>query len=711
MNSLIFESPSNLRVSTSFFLFNYPSLSRENSRFLHFSYRKCNHFPRALNFSLTGASLPTDSTTSYGGWDDYGSDAEIGNSGDSTGLSNFLASVGIDDKKSVFMFLLGIACALAIYRVRVSKIITFPAFVLVFAVGFSFGFVRGGSFGEVSAYRRRSKDEFGRVFSERMRSLVGFFDGFDVKVNNLRNSIQRAIDSNNVSAYDLENYVNAVESMRLEVLNARNVVEASMDNEGNSNDSAIDNHKSLSKKRKENGGVGFEFSRFLGSLFGERSVGSKSNKTKVNPKREGAEGKSKNQTQGDFLFPLAEERVFASVNNGGKGVSNSAFDHNSLKNSTPNVNREGKTEMTLENGEEYNYLNKRLHFVNESKKWKSNDNLLNPRDVRVRLNMKTEASFVHEEIIKKSSGAYGYFDSREKREKEVYGEKMNYEDDSFLAQADGLDAHESEVGSSTSKFADDVLFDKYLVEANDLLTEAKDCMRGRHDEECAELMLNRCAKVLLKANAMKPMSLLAVGQLGNTYLLHGELKLYISRELRTLLSRTDAKISERQERILKGFDDQFTDRDGLVSLLLSVCQECEELLVKAGRKYRLALSIDGNDVRSLYNWGLALFYRAQLIADIGPEAASDADQVFLAAIDKFDAMMSKGNIYAPDALYRWGVTLQQRSRLRPSNSKEKIKLLRQAKLLYEDALDLDSENVQVREALSSCVSELKYRYF
>lgn len=29
-------------------------------------------------------------------------------------------------------------------------------------------------------------------------------------------------------------------------------------------------------------------------------------------------------------------------------------------------------------------------------------------------------------------------------------------------------------------------------------------------------------------------------------------------------------------------------------------------------------------------------------------AARDADNVFLAAIDKFDAMMSKSNVYAPD---------------------------------------------------------------
>lgn len=33
------------------------------------------------------------------------------------------------------------------------------------------------------------------------------------------------------------------------------------------------------------------------------------------------------------------------------------------------------------------------------------------------------------------------------------------------------------------------------------------------------------------------------------------------------------------------------------------------------------------------------------------EAAFDADKVFLAAIDKFDAMMSRGNVYAPEGTF------------------------------------------------------------
>ncbi|KAF5180945.1 Tetratricopeptide-like helical [Thalictrum thalictroides] len=141
----------------------------------------------------------------------------------------------------------------------------------------------------------------------------------------------------------------------------------------------------------------------------------------------------------------------------------------------------------------------------------------------------------------------------------------------------------------------------------------------------------------------------------------------------------------------------------------------------------MALSIDGSDVRALYNWGLALSWLSStfpenfktlgaysflaLSIDGSDEAASDADKVYLAAIDKFNAMMSRNKAYAPDALFRWGVALQQRSRLRPSNAKEKMKLLHQAKSLFEDALCMDSNNVQVREALSSCLSELKYRRF
>ncbi|XWS18372.1 hypothetical protein CRYUN_Cryun32bG0037800 [Craigia yunnanensis] len=735
MKTLIFKTPIKFKIlkskiSPSISPFHFPS--PQNIRFRHLSPRKCFQIHGNLNVSHAKAFLSAESSN-YGGWDDYELGDWSGNSGESTQLRNFLVSIGIDDKKLVFMFLLGLVCALAISRVRVSTIIVFPASVLVFGIGFSFGFVKGGSFSELSLNKRRSKEEFLRVYSEKLRNLVDFFDGFDVKVNNLKNSIQRAIDSNRITIGDLENYASLVESMRVSASSARNVVEASMDNMGNS---YRENQKPSGRKR-EAGEVRFELLDFLGSLFGEKSVASKPNKIKDDVNSESVDTDSNNQTRVDVSLPVLEDRVFSSPNNC-KGVSNQGFAQDSLNNSALNRDRNKRIDINLENAkirsdflggrskrfvdsEEYNYESNRLQFVNahnisfntshgnESKRWKSDDNLLDSVDFSVR-HTKTEASFIHEQLLQKSSRSYRSSYNTEKSENEAFGKRQCYEDDSHLANH--LSAHENEVSSSSSKFADDVVFDKYLTEASGLLKEAKECMKDRYDEERVEVILNRSATLLSQAIAMKPMSLLAMGQLGNTYLLHGELKLHVSREMRTLLARNDPKIGERpQGRVLNRLVDQFSSRDKILSLLVSACEECEELLVRAGRKYRLALSVDGDDVRSLYNWGLALSFRAQLIADIGPEAAFDADKLFLAAIDKFNAMMTRGNVHAPDALFRWGAILQQRSLLRPSNSKEKVKLLQQAKRLYEDALHMDSKNLQVRDALSSCISELNYRYF
>ncbi|CAM0946792.1 unnamed protein product [Alopecurus aequalis] len=252
-------------------------------------------------------------------------------------------------------------------------------------------------------------------------------------------------------------------------------------------------------------------------------------------------------------------------------------------------------------------------------------------------------------------------------------------------------------------------FSRNVKEAAEILRKARECMMARDDEEAADALLYKSARLLSTAVALRPKSLAAVGQLGNTYLLHGELKLKISRELRTLLANSGAYLSGR-ERVSRSrkLDRRILNRENISSALVDVCEECESLLVEAGRSYRMAVSIDSGDVKALYNWGLALTFRGQLLADIGPEAAVDADRVYLAAIDKFDAMLSKSNTYAPEALYRWGSTLQQRSQLRSRNNKEKIRLLEQAKSLFEDVLYVEGNNKMVREALSSCISELNY---
>ncbi|KAF0910137.1 hypothetical protein E2562_001356 [Oryza meyeriana var. granulata] len=269
--------------------------------------------------------------------------------------------------------------------------------------------------------------------------------------------------------------------------------------------------------------------------------------------------------------------------------------------------------------------------------------------------------------------------------------------------SDRVDDESISMGSDGEDFSHNV------TEAAEILRKARECMMARDDEETADALLYKSARLLSTAVALRPSSLVAVGQLGNTYLLHGELKLKVSRELRTLLANSGALLNGR-DRVSRSrkLDRRILSRENISSALVDVCEECESLLVEAGRSYRMALSIDSGDVKALYNWGLALIFRAQLLADIGPEAAVDADQVYLAAIDKFDAMLSKSNTYAPEALYRWGIALQQRSYLRSGNNKEKIRLLEQAKSMFEDVLYVEADNKTVREALSSCIEELNY---
>ncbi|XP_044497527.1 uncharacterized protein LOC123219588 [Mangifera indica] len=726
MKNLIFVNSINnyskpLFNSSSKFLFRFPSHSRESRKFQ----TKWLQYRKTLYFSaIKASSLPE--LPSYGGWDDLGLVGDSVGSGESTPLHNFLLSIGVNDKKHIFMFLLGLVCALAISRVRVSSILVFPASVLVFAIGFSMGFVRGGSLSEGSASKRRSKEEIFRVSSEKFKSLMDFFDGLDGNISNLKKDIQRAIDCNKITIRDLENYFNVMESMNLLASNARNVVEVYMVNPGNSSDVLVENQKS-SKKRKEAGKVGFDWLQFIGGLSGEKLVNSKPNKVKDNVKQGTPENPMNDQNQGNNFSPGDKTRFHDSSDNN-KGISNTRFLRDSSNKNALVQDWDGGKKVDLQdeklslgemntkaNGvfesEKYSYKNNRLQCINNHME---GDNLLDSVDFRVSY-MESEVSFVQEHQLRKSSGAYRSSDDQEKYENVIYRpqlteERVNPRVD--FHQVDRLSTHGSEVNSSSlSMFTDDIEFDRYLMEANGFLKQAKECIRSSLDNKHAEMILCKSAKLLSKAIALKPMSLLAVGQLGNTYLLHGELKLRISRELRSLLSRSDVVSGKKQKKVLKGLDYQLVSKDRIGSLLVDACEECEELLVKAGKKYKLALSIDGDDVKALYNWGLALSFRAQLIADIGPEAAFDADKIFLAAIDKFDAMMSKGNVYAPDALFRWAVVLQQRSRLRPSNSKEKLKLLQQAKRLYEDALHMDSGNLQARDALLSCMSELDYGDF
>lgn len=563
--------------------------------------------------------------------------------GESDQLRKFLVSIGVDDRKHVVVFLLGLACALAISRVRVSSIVVFPATVLVFAIGFSIGAVRGGGIGEVNltGNKRRAKEEIFRVYTEKLRNLVEVFNGFDVEVSNLKHNIQKAIDSREITVVDLENYVKVVESISLSASSAKSTLEVSIQDVGSSSVQFED--QKPAKRKKELSEIGYEFLQSCRGLFGENFADSKPTKVKNNFKRKNAEAALDDKTHGNNLVPSVEEMVSNSVNVNKQKANTGLSQHSSNKfilNENGNARTKNRKmsweemrgdDNSITESKEYGYQNNRswfmneqhisfkLHHNNQTERSDSCDNLLDSVNFSVRMkHMETETSLIQEKQLKKSDGTYessfiGEEGDNDSYENSLTEEAMNVKDNFHVT--DRLSGCERDVPPpASSMVSDDVMFDRYLTEANDLLNQAKEFIKDRHETERAEIILCRSAKLLSKAISMKPMSLLAVGQLGNTFLLHGELKLRISRELRILLSRSDVSSVEKRGRV----HDRIRSRDEIASVLINVCEECEELLMEAGRKYRLALSIDANDVRALYNWGLALSFRGQLVADIGP---------------------------------------------------------------------------------------------
>lgn len=712
----------------------FPSFSLTQIKPIVILHYKCLSNPQKAIFSSFRASCTADSSASYNGWDDHRILVNSDKLGESNHLKKLLISLGINDKKYVFTCILGFVCALAISRVRVSSIIVFPAAAIVFAIGFSFGFSNGKSHKGVSlnGSKTRTKDEFLRVYAEKLKSLVEIFDGFDVKISDLKNDIKNCIEYERVDLGDLEGYVNAVETIRGLVFNARDLVEDCIGGVLVEVQEDEPNQKN-SRRKKETGDKGFNLFGFVGRFLKDNAGDLKSSRTNYVRRDTLAQGVV-DQGQEDFRAAEGGSDPVPTVD--GSIPYRATVRKDSRKNKLDGKDQETKRilrrgqKITMDgahmnaknflNADEYSYqdvrfatkqrfsLNMSAH--RESRKWASDDSMSSNIEFDIsKEHLENESFLKNQQIFQNSNGAYEFSEGRESINFRSFRgsmseERMNEEDE--LLSRKYQSQSENDISSfSSSAVSDDMLFDKCLRKAKDLLKKAKECLKGREDEILAEELLHESAKLLCQAIALRPLSLLAIGQLGNTYLLHGELKLKISRELRTLLSRSDSFGVERNSLIL---EDTFSSKEGIENRLFSACEDCESLLVEAGRKYRMALSIDGNDVRALYNWGLALSFRAQLIADVGPEAALDADKLFLAAIDKFNAMMSRSNDYAPEALFRWGMALQQRSRLRPNNSRDKVKLLQQAKRLYEDAANMGSNNLQVKKALSSCISELDF---
>ena len=639
MNNLI--SP----LKQSHFLFKFPSTQLKIKKPNFILHYKCFLYPKIAIASSFRASRTLTSAASYNGWDDSRIWVDSDDLGESNILKRFLITLGINDKKYAVTCLLGFVCALAISRVRVSSITVFPAFAIVFAAGYWFGFVKKRPHKDLSSNgtygsKKRVKDDSYRVYARKLKELVKIFDGFDVKINDLKNDIKNAIEYERIDLGDLESYVNDVETFGGLILNARNLVDDCVHSTLVEVQEMRKKPNQNNMKKKENGDKGFDLFGFMGQSVEDNRAESKSSSTNFTRKNIlSKDGVDQNRAAEAALEPVVAEDAGIPYR---ETVSDSSRKNNTYgtKNETKRILSRGETnrmETYMNNtksfvyNDEFNYQNvrfssdRRFSFNMPSHKeirnWVVDDGMRCNPDFDTSMEyLIGEETLKNQRMFESSSEAYKCYEEQESVDQGSFGasiteERMIVEDELYSRK--NQSEIENDLGSLSSlTISKDLLFDRYLRKANELLKQAKDCLKARNNETYAEERLRESAELLGRAIAIKPLSLLAIGQLGNTYLLHGELKLKIGRELRSLLYETADFGVERSNLLF--LEDTNPSKDGFQNRLSSVCEECEALLVEAGRQYRMALSIDRNDVRALYNWGLALSFRAQLIADIGP---------------------------------------------------------------------------------------------
>jgi hypothetical protein len=156
-------------------------------------------------------------------------------------------------------------------------------------------------------------------------------------------------------------------------------------------------------------------------------------------------------------------------------------------------------------------------------------------------------------------------------------------------------------------------FQELMTDGESLLKSGRIGLTGKIDVGEAETMLYGAAERFGSACSLDPSSIEAIGSWGNTLFVHGKLKLKLIKEMQLIIS-TAPMISSYQRRKQKPQIQEAKKWVPLEETLQMISKECEELLVQAGRKYRAVLSISNRDIPALYNWGLALCLRAQLVA-------------------------------------------------------------------------------------------------
>eukprot|EP00899_Mesostigma_viride_P029006 jgi/Mesvir1/9290/Mv04470-RA.2 len=213
-------------------------------------------------------------------------------------------------------------------------------------------------------------------------------------------------------------------------------------------------------------------------------------------------------------------------------------------------------------------------------------------------------------------------------------------------------------------------------------------------------MLDNAAVLFSRAADVAPGSVLAFGQWGNCLLASGQVKVGVVQQLRA------AQAAMRAQAQARGVPVPAGEAAELASTLALVEQEAEEALVLAGRKFRVAMGLDSRDERALYNWGLALCYRAKLM---GRPRAAEAENLYKAAIEKFQAAIAL-NSDLTGALMNWGVALRDCATLNEPGNPRRASFLEMARERFLVLLDRQPDNAAAATACDEIEVELAAEY-
>ena len=404
---------------------------------------------------------------------------------------------------------------------------------------------------------------FGGSALDKRRTNKELLDEFGAKISEVKSRFQGLLDVNHHGSGEIERFLGVVESIDLAAAPVRKIVQNS-----------VKLNPKLSKRKREAGTVGFDFFRFLQFMFKEGSI------PRVSPKVK-TESVERLKNTNDEVEVSANEPVI-NDEEVDPWLNEQLEDEENERSETFSS---GVSKSTVSSASSIDDGNVSLR----ARDYGRNDGLLNgDPHIESTKDDKYQEIFQHSSS-KSDAGSNGKISQNAEKQKIP------------------IDSSEQSSSSSSLSSSSEEEFDRIVMRGSGLLRDAGECLKRKGDEQTAEIFLYKSSRLLQIAVAMKPMNPLALGQLGNSCLLHGELKLKISRDLRNILLK---KNSPNQSNFLK--------KEKMVSALVNVCEECEQLLIDAGRNYKMILAIDEMDVKALYNWGLALSFRAELIADTGP---------------------------------------------------------------------------------------------